>query len=52
MELRDLMHSAALWTIVLTIALFAFLTFVAPHLLVALGWLFEALGGVGVDGVQ
>jgi hypothetical protein len=52
MELRDLVESAALWTMGFTIALFAFLAFGAPYLLQALGWLFEAMGGVGVGGVQ
>lgn len=49
-DLKALLHSALLWSIFWTLALFAFLAFGARPVLRLIGLLFGLLGGVGLEG--
>ena len=49
-DLKELLHSTALWFALFTVSLFCFLIWGARPALHALGLLFELLGGQGLEG--
>lgn len=49
-EVKKVIHSTVLWTILFTIAVFAFLTWGARPALHLLGLLFQLMGGQGLEG--